>query len=256
MENINSIERNKMTRKFEKDETVFIVSLKKFGRVKYSFINGGDSKLYYIVEIVNGCNCEIALCTEDNLTKRQTGRTEKMLREVVKKIQNAKEETLIFVGFLTTHKCKNNIKRFLESTSLHLEVYYESIATFSNLIVYRNRNEDYSVKVEFINPSNILQDVSLPNNTFTFFDHSVLEKDGFWMADVESFVDSHKSRKKDELDEFHYHEIFDRCHVINSMIDDHLLSHIGIDGNKKYQKKLEKAQGLISEVMQDVGDKY
>lgn len=28
-----------------------------------------------------------------------------------------------------------------------------------------------------------------------------------------------------DLDEFHYHEISDRCHVINSMIDDFILAH-------------------------------
>lgn len=27
------------------------------------------------------------------------------------------------------------------------------------------------------------------------------------------------------LDRFHYHEISDRCHVINSMIDDFILAH-------------------------------
>lgn len=28
-----------------------------------------------------------------------------------------------------------------------------------------------------------------------------------------------------DLDKFHYHELSDRCHIINSMIDDFILSH-------------------------------
>ena len=31
--------------------------------------------------------------------------------------------------------------------------------------------------------------------------------------------------KKPELDEFHYHEMLDRLHVIMSMVDDHLQQH-------------------------------
>lgn len=51
----------------------------------------------------------------------------------------------------------------------------------------------------------------------------------------------------DKIDYFHLHEIVDRCHIINSMIDDFLIGHTAMD--EITNKLCEEAQAKISEVM-------
>lgn len=55
------------------------------------------------------------------------------------------------------------------------------------------------------------------------------------------------------FDEFHYHELMDRCHVIENAIQENLCEHPAI--TDKQRRKLEKAQMLIGEVYQWAGRK-
>lgn len=50
------------------------------------------------------------------------------------------------------------------------------------------------------------------------------------------------------IDKFHHHEIADRCHIINSMIDDFLRDHVAMDTQMILW--CEEAQERISRVMQ------
>lgn len=49
------------------------------------------------------------------------------------------------------------------------------------------------------------------------------------------------------LDKFHYHEISDRCHLINSMIDDFVLDHPACNG--KMTAWAEDAQRQLCNIM-------
>ena len=51
------------------------------------------------------------------------------------------------------------------------------------------------------------------------------------------------------LDCFHYHEIADRCHVINSLIDDFILSHPAC--NPLMNSYAVNAQSLLCAVMSE-----
>lgn len=54
--------------------------------------------------------------------------------------------------------------------------------------------------------------------------------------------------EKNNLDVHYVNELVDRCHIINSMIDDFAIDHPATD--EKMKKMLEEAQGAISSVMQ------
>ena len=56
-----------------------------------------------------------------------------------------------------------------------------------------------------------------------------------------------------EINKGYYFELMDRCHVQMESIDAFLLSNPHIEKNKKYRKKLEKAQELIMDVYQWAG---
>ena len=62
-----------------------------------------------------------------------------------------------------------------------------------------------------------------------------------------------KRVKKQEVNSLYHYEILDRCHIVNCIINDHLINHPAI--SKAMQKKLEKAQGLIGDVYQWAGSK-
>ena len=55
-----------------------------------------------------------------------------------------------------------------------------------------------------------------------------------------------------EINEGHLVEVAQTCHIINCMIDDFLITHIAVEDNKEWVKKLQKAQSLIFEVYQEV----
>lgn len=59
---------------------------------------------------------------------------------------------------------------------------------------------------------------------------------------------------KNKIDKFHYHEVLDRLHLINTMIDEFLLEHPAVIENKKIMKKIEKASEKLSKAYQEIGD--
>jgi hypothetical protein len=63
-------------------------------------------------------------------------------------------------------------------------------------------------------------------------------------------------KDKNKLDKFHYHEVLDRLHVINTMIDEFLLEHPVVINNKKINKKIEKASELLSKTYQEIGGRF
>lgn len=58
---------------------------------------------------------------------------------------------------------------------------------------------------------------------------------------------------RERIDKFHYHEVMDRLHLINSMIDEFLLEHPAVIENKKIMKKITKASDKLSEAYQSIG---
>jgi hypothetical protein len=59
---------------------------------------------------------------------------------------------------------------------------------------------------------------------------------------------------KPKLDEFHYHEMTDRLHVIMSMIDDHLVQHPVAKLDKKINKLIDEANDKLAEAYQIAGN--
>lgn len=66
---------------------------------------------------------------------------------------------------------------------------------------------------------------------------------GVWVVNLCSGY----KKQPTEVDDYHKHEIIDRCHIVNSMIDDFLVAHHATDEQMK--KLFEEAQSKISEVM-------
>lgn len=61
--------------------------------------------------------------------------------------------------------------------------------------------------------------------------------------------------KKQTLDDLHYHEVADRCHLVNMFIQESLLNHpvLTYIGHKTLRDRVIKAQELIGEVYQLIG---
>jgi len=57
---------------------------------------------------------------------------------------------------------------------------------------------------------------------------------------------------EDEIDEFHLHEALDRCHVICSNIDDHLLSHPVVEQYSHIKDLILNGQSLIAKAYQEI----
>jgi len=57
-----------------------------------------------------------------------------------------------------------------------------------------------------------------------------------------------------KLDDFHYHEMMDRIHVINNTINDHLLVHPVATKHKRLYNKIEKALNLLADAYQMAGN--
>jgi hypothetical protein len=57
---------------------------------------------------------------------------------------------------------------------------------------------------------------------------------------------------KQEPNPGHFHEIADRCHIINCLIDDHIIGHPGMTG--QMTTWAEKAQEFISRIMEAAWD--
>jgi hypothetical protein len=61
------------------------------------------------------------------------------------------------------------------------------------------------------------------------------------------------SRKKIQLDEFHYHEALDRSYLVADLLETALIEHVVIKKHRNLKTKLQKAQELIVEVYQELG---
>lgn len=59
--------------------------------------------------------------------------------------------------------------------------------------------------------------------------------------------------KSPELDDFSYHEIVDRCHLIMSSIQENLINHHAMEHHPEHAEKLDKAITLIWDVYQNFG---
>ena len=55
--------------------------------------------------------------------------------------------------------------------------------------------------------------------------------------------------KAQDIDVFHYHEISDRCHIINSLIDDFILDHPACTA--QMNSHAVRAQNLLTAVMNE-----
>jgi hypothetical protein len=60
-------------------------------------------------------------------------------------------------------------------------------------------------------------------------------------------------KKKNKLDEFHYHEIADRAYLLVHTIEDYLLGHPVVEKHKEIKKRVEKASTLLAEISQIAG---
>ena len=56
-----------------------------------------------------------------------------------------------------------------------------------------------------------------------------------------------------DVDKFHIHEALDRCHVICSNIDDHLLTHPAVEKYAYIREKILNGQSLIASAYQELG---
>jgi hypothetical protein len=59
---------------------------------------------------------------------------------------------------------------------------------------------------------------------------------------------------KNQLDEFHYHEMLDRLHMIISIGEDYLLQHPVCEFENKVKQNIEKALLYLAEAYQTTGD--
>lgn len=50
-----------------------------------------------------------------------------------------------------------------------------------------------------------------------------------------------------QFDEFHYHEVTDRLHMINAIIDDHIVSHPVVVSDIEMSNIIDSAQNLLAE---------
>ena len=57
-----------------------------------------------------------------------------------------------------------------------------------------------------------------------------------------------------KLDDFHYHEMMDRLHVINCTISEHILEHPVAFKHKRLYNKIEKALYLLADAYQMAGN--
>ncbi len=60
-------------------------------------------------------------------------------------------------------------------------------------------------------------------------------------------------KKSPLLDDFSYHEALDRCHLVMSVMNDHLIEHPVFEVHWEEREKLQQAQTMIWEVYQRIG---
>ena len=94
-------------------------------------------------------------------------------------------------------------------------------------------------------------------------DYKAMNKDLSTLPDVDpnkvmklqEGTDQVKS-KKIKLDNYHYHEMLDRLHVVMSMIDDHLQQHPVAKIETDIKDLISEAQDKLHEAYQVTGNKY
>jgi len=64
-----------------------------------------------------------------------------------------------------------------------------------------------------------------------------------------------KNNMKEILDDFHYHEMLDRIHVIACNIEDHLVQHPVFKLDKEISKPIEDALFNLAEAYQITGQR-
>ncbi len=55
------------------------------------------------------------------------------------------------------------------------------------------------------------------------------------------------------MDVFHYHEVLDRLHLAQFMLEDHLLSHPAMEENLAIKNMVAEAQELLGKAYQAIG---
>lgn len=61
------------------------------------------------------------------------------------------------------------------------------------------------------------------------------------------------SKKTVELDEFHYHEVLDRAHVIATMVDELLIDHPAVVAHDELRASVTKLSEAAMHVYQQAG---
>lgn len=56
-----------------------------------------------------------------------------------------------------------------------------------------------------------------------------------------------------KVDEFHYHEVLDRLHVIMTNIDTHIVEHPVMEKHTELRDKTNDAIGILWDVYQEIG---
>jgi len=57
-----------------------------------------------------------------------------------------------------------------------------------------------------------------------------------------------------DMDKFHYHEALDRSYLIGDLLTIHLSDHPVIETHKDLKKRVKKAEKLLAEVYQRIGN--
>ena len=56
-----------------------------------------------------------------------------------------------------------------------------------------------------------------------------------------------------QTDKFGYHEVLDRLSIILNNLDDYVLKHKAVKKHKKLKKKIQKAEEILADCYQEVG---
>lgn len=59
---------------------------------------------------------------------------------------------------------------------------------------------------------------------------------------------------KNELDDFHYHEVLDRLSIINDMMENYLVDHVVCEEHPELKDIIESAQDILGEAYLKMGD--
>lgn len=82
-------------------------------------------------------------------------------------------------------------------------------------------------------------------------------KKGWWRLEksVGYFPTVRRLKMNEPLDKFHYHELLDRLHIVNTMVDEFLLSHPVCDQELSIKEKLMMVSIELGNAYQEIGTK-